>query len=359
MPPHSGLPLNEYLTRCCVSQGNTINPSYHAARVISEREIPIIDIAPLMSGVEGAIESVANEIVAACQRIGFFYIKGHGIPQSTIDTASAVMRDYFRLPSQVKAQCAVNKGQRGWMAVGQARLEGSATHDLKEIFFWGPESWHPRLKNESESLVTDNIWPDADFPSLRQHLLPYYDAARVVGQLLLSAIAIGLGVDRDFFESRYTSPLARGQLVYYPVSSASDENELRFGSSPHTDFGVLTLLLQDHNGGLQVKNRAGEWVAALPVEGTIVCNIGDLLNRWSNESLSSNFHRVINTSGNERHSLVVFLDPDPDAVIDPSELGFPEGLEKYPPITAGEYIQGKNRKNFTQYYSKNPQNVEK
>lgn len=329
--------------------GNNDALSYHAARVVSEQEIPVIDITTLMSDADGAVEHIAGQIIEACQRIGFFYIKGHGIAESLIDSATAAMRDYFQLPVPIKANCPLNKGQRGWMAVGQARLEGSTTHDLKEIFFWGPERWHPRLKHDHESLVTANIWPDADFPALRRQLLPYYDAAQHVGRRLLSAIAIGLGVDRDFFESRYTSPLARGQLVYYPVSSSGDEDQLRFGSSPHTDFGVLTLLLQDANGGLQVKNRAGEWIAALPIDGTLVCNIGDLLHRWSNESLSSNFHRVINRSSNARHSLVVFLDPDPDAVIDPADLGFPQGREKYPPITAGEYIQAKNRKNFTQY----------
>ncbi len=332
-----------------MSKGYTETSTYHSARSISQSEIPVIDVATLMSGQDGAAEVVASAIVEACQRIGFFYIKGHGIAPEVIDRATRVMREYFQLSAEVKGHCAITKGQRGWLAVGQARLEGSATHDLKEIFFWGPESWHPRLQQDGESLVTTNVWPDDDFPVLRSALLPYYDAAQVVGRRLLSAIAIGLGVDRDFFESRYTSPLARGQLVYYPVSSASDESELRFGSSPHTDFGILTLLLQDENGGLQVKNRDGEWVAALPIEGTLVCNIGDLLHRWSNESLSSNFHRVINRSSNKRHSLVVFFDPDPDAVIDPADLGFPEGREQYPPITTGEYIQGKNRKNFTQY----------
>lgn len=322
---------------------------YHAARVIAQSEIPVIDVMPLIANQAGAVESIAKQIIEACERIGFFYIKGHCIPQHVIDGATAAMRDYFQLSAQVKARCAVNKGQRGWLAVGQARLEGSATHDLKEIFFWGPESWHPRLKLDNESLITSNVWPDDDFPSLRAALLPYYDAAQTVGRCLLSAIATGLGVDRDFFESRYTSPLARGQLVYYPVSSATDERELRFGSSSHTDFGVLTLLLQDANGGLQVENREGEWVAALPIEGTLVCNIGDLLHRWSNETLSSNYHRVMNRSGNDRHSLVVFFDPDPDAVIDPADLGFPEARDKYPPITTGDYIQGKNRKNFTQH----------
>jgi isopenicillin N synthase-like dioxygenase len=111
----------------------------------------------------------------------------------------------------------------------------------------------------------------------------------------------------------------------------------------------MTLLLQDMNGGLQVRNRAGEWVEATPIPGTLVCNIGDLLNRWSNETLSSNLHRVINRSGNERHSIPIFFDPDSDAVVDPADLGFPEGTAKYPPITASDYIHGKNKKNFTQY----------
>lgn len=332
-----------------MEKGYTDTPTYHSARSISRSEIPLIDVAPLMNGQEGAAEAVASEVVEACQRIGFFYIRGHGIAPDVVEQATQAMREYFQLPAEVKGHCAINKGHRGWLAVGQARLEGSTTHDLKEVFFWGPESWHPRLKQDNVSLVTTNVWPDGDFPALRTALLPYYDAAQRVGRCLLSAIAIGLGVDRDFFESRYTSPLARGQLVYYPTSSASDESELRFGSSPHTDFGVLTLLLQDENGGLQVKNRDGEWVAAPPIEGTLVCNIGDLLHRWSNEFLSSNFHRVINRSGKERHSLVVFFDPDPDAVIDPSDLGFPDGREKYPPITTGEYIQDKNRKSFTHY----------
>lgn len=323
--------------------------AYYSAREISEQEIPIIDIGSLLGGAEGAVEEVAARIVDACHRIGFFYISNHGIAPTTIERATTAMREYFALPVATKRGCAVNKAQRGWMEIGQARLEGSATHDLKEVFFWGPESYRQARDGSAESLVSANVWPDADFPRLRQELLPYYDAVKQVGHRLLSAIAVGLGAPKGFFTSRYTNPLARGQLVYYPVSTASDESEQRFGSAPHTDFGVLTLLLQDANGGLQVKNRQGEWVAALPVEGTLVCNIGDLMNRWSNEFLSSNLHRVINQSGKERHSLVVFFDPDAEAIIDPVDLGFTEGQERYPAISAADYIQGKNRKNFTHY----------
>lgn len=325
--------------------------TYADAKTVDLDSIPVIDLADLVADRPGAIETVAQQIVDASQRIGFFYVKNHGIAQAVIDGASAAMRDYFALPADTKAQKPVNTSQRGWMATGMAKLEGSKTHDLKEIFFWGPESWHPRLdaRKGVDSLVAQNQWPDAAFPRLRQDLLPYYDEIQRVGRKLLSAIAVGLKLDSNFFESKYTSPMARGQLVYYPVSTAKDESEERFGSAPHTDFGVLTLLLQDMNGGLQVRNRAGEWVAATPIPGTLVCNIGDLLNRWSNETLSSNLHRVINRSGNERHSIAIFFDPDPDAVVDPAELGFPEGVDKYPPITASDYIHGKNKKNFSQY----------
>ncbi|MEZ2295157.1 isopenicillin N synthase family dioxygenase [Variovorax sp. RCC_210] len=329
----------------------TESKTYFEAKKVDEDYIPVIDISGLVADAPGAVEDVARRVMDASQRIGFFYIKGHGIPQEVIDGAGQAMRDYFALPPEVKGLHPVNTSQRGWMASGIARLEGSKTHDLKEIFFWGPEQWAAHLvaQKGADSLIADNVWPDAEFPALRQDLLPYYNAVCRIGHRLLSAIALGLGLDRSFFASRYSSPMARGQLVYYPVSTAKDESEERFGSAPHTDFGVLTLLLQDSNGGLQVRNREGEWVAAQPIPGTLVCNIGDLLHRWSNETLSSNLHRVINRSGNERHSIAIFFDPNPDAVIDPTDLGFPEGAQKYPAITASGYIHGKNKKNFSQY----------
>lgn len=330
---------------------NQTTSSYYAATAVAPSDIPVIDISGLMADKPGAVQSTARHIMEASARIGFFYVSNHGIAERTIQQATAAMRAYFALPPSIKEKCAVNTSQRGWMATGVARLEGSRTHDLKEIFFWGPEQWVPRLQalRGVDPLVADNQWPDADFPQLRVNLLPYYAEIAEVGAKLLSAIAVGLGQPADFFESRYTSPMARGQLVYYPVSTESDEKEERFGSAPHTDFGALTLLLQDNNGGLQVLDKQGNWIAATPIPGTLVCNIGDLLNRWTNRTLSSNPHRVINRSGRERHSIAIFFDPDPDAVVDPTDLGFPEAVEQYPPITASAYVQGKNRKNFTQY----------
>ena len=284
--------------------------------------------------------------------MGFFYISGHGIAPELMEQAFAVSRDFFALPLSAKSTVSVDQHQRGWMATGMARLEGAKTHDLKEVFFWGAEvpDTHPDLL-AGKPLIAQNRWPDDAFPRLRRDLTPYYDAVCDVAGLVLSAIATGFGLAPDFFEKRYEMPLARGQLVYYPRSTENDEKAQRFGVAPHTDFGVLTFLLQDDNGGLQVRSNAGEWLEAPPIPGTLVCNIGDLLHRWSNNRFVSTVHRVINRSGRERYSIPVFFDPNTDALVDPRDFGVPDGEAKYDPVKAGEHISGRNRKNFSQYAS--------
>ena len=326
------------------------NAEYGVAKTITTDDIPVIDIAPLITG--ESINAVAKQILDAVTHKGFFYIANHGIPQQIIDEASSAMRGFFAKPQEAKAEIPVNTSQRGWLAPGMATLEGNKTHDLKEIFFWGPEQWTEDLnqKRSELPLIADNLWPDNSTPELKTDLLPYYDAACDVGHKILSAIALALGLEKEFFAKRYQTPLARGQLVYYPVSTEKDEAEERYGSAPHTDYGVLTLLLQDMNGGLEVLTKDNEWVTAVPIPGTLVCNVGDLLHRWSNDRFSSNLHRVINRSGNERHSIAIFFDPTPDAVIDPKDMGLKDSDDiRYEPVITADYINTQNKKSFAQY----------
>ena len=334
-----------------INQEETIkNTEYGVVKSISKNDIPVIDISDFLSG-EG-IEDVAAQILDAVTQKGFFYVSNHGIPQDIIDTASKGMREFFDKPAALKNEAPVNTSQRGWLGPGMATLKGAKTHDLKEIFFWGPESWTEALnkKRKELPLIADNIWPDKESPELKETLLPYYDHACNVGHKILSAISLALGLEDDFFLKRYQTPMARGQLVYYPVSTAQDEKEERYGSAPHTDYGVLTLLLQDMNGGLEVLNKDNEWVTAVPIPGTLVCNVGDLLHRWSNDRFSSNLHRVINKSGNERHSIAIFFDPTPDTVIDPKDMGLGESdVVKYAPIISSDYVNEQNKKSFAQY----------
>lgn len=318
------------------------------AEIVDTDQIPVIDISSTIDGSD--IKSVATQIHKAATEIGFFYIKGHGIDQSLMNQTFNVAKDFFDLPENDKRSIAVNTDQRGWMAQGMSRLQGSATHDLKEVFFWGTEvsDDNPDLI-AGHPLVAKNRWPDRVFPRLQTELRPYYEAVCRVGGSVMSAVAVSLGAPPDFFASRYVSPLARGQMVYYPPSTGADEMEQRFGVAPHTDFGVLTLLLQDQSGGLQVRRRDGVWIEAPPIKGTLVCNIGDLLQRWSNDRYASTVHRVINRSSCARYSIPVFYDPNTMTRVDPTDFGISTAQSVHKPVLAGAHIAGRNSKSFAQF----------
>ncbi|MDG2284236.1 MAG: 2OG-Fe(II) oxygenase family protein, partial [Alphaproteobacteria bacterium] len=138
----------------------------------------------------------------------------------------------------------------------------------------------------------------------------------------------------------------RASLVYYP---AQDEGlgEDQFGVGPHTDFGVLTVLCQDSVGGLQVQDINGDWVQAPPIESTLIVNVADLLSRWTNGAYKSTPHRVVNSSGRERLSLVLAFDPNPETMIDAREI---PGIDKNnikKPITCGDYLTWRFNKAFS------------
>jgi isopenicillin N synthase-like dioxygenase len=166
------------------------------------------------------------------------------------------------------------------------------------------------------------------------------------GADLMRAVAVSLELDVDFFVSRYRKPLQRTQIVYYPPQPA-DLGEDQFGVAPHSDFGCITLLWQDTNGGLEVLERSTQrWIPAPPIPGTLVINVADLLARWTNDRYASTPHRVINRSGRERLSIATFHDPDYKAVVDPRDLGTPEADCRYDPILAGEHIVGRIERSF-------------
>lgn len=321
---------------------------FAAAQTLDPEAIPVIDISPALNGSD--LAGVAAQIHAAATGTGFFYISGHGIDPALMDQAFQVAKDFFDLPHTSKETIAVNTNQRGWMATGMSKLQGSKTHDLKEVFFWGTEvaADDPQLA-AGRPLVAQNQWPGAIFPRLKAELTPYHSALCAVASKVLEAIAVSLDQPADFFAERYQNPLARGQLVFYPPSNQEDETAERFGVAPHTDFGVLTFLLQDNNGGLQVRTKSGAWAEAPPIPGTLVCNIGDLLERWSNDRFASTLHRVINRSGRARYSIPIFFDPNTDTLIDPRDLGVSDAASNYPPVRAGEHIAGRNSKSFSQF----------
>jgi isopenicillin N synthase-like dioxygenase len=314
--------------------------AYATARQVEFTEIPVIDISAGLATVAAAIRRASTEV-------GFFYVSGHGVPTDVVEAAYNVSHRFFGRPEADKQQVKIDSRHRGFLTVGEAKMYEGARPDLKESFIFGldlPES-DPDVR-AGKKLMGPNRWP-ADMPEMKAALDRYYSAIDGVGRVLLRAIAVSLDLPETFFVDRYRKPLSRGSIIYYPPQPP-DLGAKQFGVSAHTDYGCLTILSQDSNGGLQVRNRAGEWIAAPPIPGTFVINIGDLLARWTNDVFTSTPHRVVNTSGRARYSIAVFFDPDYDTNIEvlPACVA-PGTAPAYPPVSCGDYIVGRFDKAFT------------
>lgn len=304
-----------------------------AARTIDPDSIPVIDIARLVAGDAAAIPQIAAEMLVAAEATGFFYVRNHGVPQPLIDGVFDVARTFFSAPHEIKQQVAVNAWHRGFIRAGEAKMYVGSRPDLKESFIWGLDTQTGQAAPDPFG-IPPNQWPDF-VPQMRPLLGSYFDAVNSVGWHLLRAFAASLGIETDRFVRSIARPTSRGSIIWYPPQ-LPDAAEDQFGVAPHTDWGCLTLLYQDQTGGLEVRGRDG-WVAASPIPGTYVVNVGDLLARWTNDRFRSTPHRVINSSGRERLSCAVFVDPDRDTPIAPvTALG-----EKphYEPVTCGAYVQ--------------------
>lgn len=166
--------------------------------------------------------------------------------------------------------------------------------------------------------------------------MAYFEHAHEVAHQVMRGFATGLGLEPMHFLRTASATLSRASFVWYPPQP-EDAGPPRLGVGARTDFGVLTVLCQDDLGGLQVQDARGPWIEAPPVAGTLVVNVADLLSRWTGGALKSTPHRVVNTSGRERLSLVLAFDPDPDTVIDPASVPA-AGPDRAPPITCGDYL---------------------
>lgn len=304
--------------------------------------LPVIDLAGLATRDNRALARVAGAIEAACTRVGFFYVTNHGLDDAVIARAVAAAKTFFAAPDETKRLSnAVN--HRGYIGMGDALMTGATRSDWKESFVVGLElpPDDPDVV-AGEALRGANVWP-RERPELRSALSGYFAAIARCGADLLAAIAVSLGQRPDFFVDKYTKPLQRMNVIHYPPHPADAPHD-QFGGAAHTDYGCLTLLWQDDRGGLEVETRDGAWIAAPPIAGTLVINIGDLLERWSGGRYVSNPHRVINRSGHDRYSIATFFDPDYRAVVDPAAFG--AGGASPPPVLAGDYILGRVRSSF-------------
>jgi isopenicillin N synthase-like dioxygenase len=277
--------------------------------------LPVVDVAPLLARAEGVgRRRVAEAIGAACRDSGFFYATGHGIADHLLGRLHAAATRFFALPEARKLEIAMARGGRAWRGyfpVGGELTSGQP--DLKEGLYFGEEMGadDPRVR-AGLPLHGANLFP-ADVPELGPLVIEYMAAATRAAHAIIEGVALSLGLDADYFRAQYTArPTLLFRIFHYPAAV----DDAGWGVGEHTDYGLLTLLAQDDLGGLWVKTRAG-WIAAPPLRGALVCNIGDMLDRLTGGYYRSTPHRVRNVSGRGRLSFPFFFDPAFDAEITP------------------------------------------
>ena len=278
--------------------------------------IPIIDLAALRAN-PPEIARVGAALDRACCEFGFFYVTGHGINPALSARLMTLAREFFALPVERKMTIAMAHGGRAWR--GYFPVEGELTSgrpDRKEGIYFGTElgADDPRVR-AGLPLHGTNLYPP--LPGFRDALLAYIDSVTAVGQILLSGIAVGLGLGRDYFLERYTrEPTVLFRIFNYPPATARADE---LGVGEHTDYGLLTLLRQDEVGGLEIWHQ-DRWLPAPPMPDSFVCNVGDMLERLTAGRYVSALHRVISASKQDRISMPLFLDPGFDAVLEPIKL---------------------------------------
>jgi isopenicillin N synthase-like dioxygenase len=281
--------------------------------------IPIVDVSDLVTGRAGRL-AVGRQLADACAESGFFYAVGHGVDPELQRELCVQSRRFFSLPRETKLRIRMALGGRAWR--GYFPLGGELTSgrpDQKEGLYLGTElpPDDPRVR-AGTPLHGPNLWPD-EVPELRALVLRYMDALTQLGQSLLRGFALGLDLAESHFADRYTGdPLVLFRIFNYPHQGAGADPTL-WGVGEHTDYGLLTILLQDDCGGLEVRSRS-RWVSAPPVPGSFICNIGDMLDRMTRGVFRSTPHRVRNPAPRDRLSLPFFLDPGFSTRVEPLDL---------------------------------------
>ncbi|GAA5858469.1 hypothetical protein JCM8547_007320 [Rhodosporidiobolus lusitaniae] len=305
-------------------------------------EIPVIDLAPFLNGKDKA--SVVAAVKHAAENVGFMYLSGHGLTTSVMDQAFGEAKVFFDQPEEAKRELLYSLSP---VFRGYEPSKGNVQGDLKEAFNFGYEPAADPL-NPSNELVEDatagsgpNVWPSDDSPAsgLRDAILAYYGEVLVLGRQIIRLFALALDLPESIFDEAFSVPGVLGRILHYPPQPAMEESALQVGVNQHTDIECFTLLLQGPDlTCLEVLNRNGEWLEAPPIPGTLVCNIGDMLSRWTNDRFVSTAHRVINKTGKQRYSMPVFFGPNYNTLITPFEQCLAGEASKYPPIKAGEYV---------------------
>ncbi|HMO58458.1 MAG TPA: 2-oxoglutarate and iron-dependent oxygenase domain-containing protein [Roseiflexaceae bacterium] len=305
---------------------------------MTQTTVPVIDLSPYRSGTASGKQAVAQAVGAAREQIGFLTIVGHGVPEELIARTADVSRRFFDLPMEEKLKVRVNAVGVGYVPLQIESLAASlgkqTPGDLKESLNTGLDFSHDR-------------WP-AEPAELRAIYINYFETLNQLATMIMRIFALALDLPEHYFDDKIDNPLAFMRVINYPDQPDDPlPGQLRAGE--HTDYGTLTILRPENvPGGLQVRNRAGEWLDVATVPGSFVINIGDAMQYWTNDRWISTVHRVMNpprdkSVGSRRQSIVFFHTPNDDTLISCLEsCCSAENPPRYAPVLAGEHLRRKS-----------------
>lgn len=298
--------------------------------------IPVLSLTEF----EGRRGRFTDELGRAWREFGFIGITDHGIADATIEEAYAVFRDFFALEDRTKQDYHSSGigGARGYTGFGIEQAKGHDVPDLKEFWHVGREI---EGNNPYPGILYPNLWPD-EVDGFRDAALAVYGALEAVGSRVLSAAAIDLGLPADWFADKtdYGNSILRP--LHYPPIDNAPQGAVR--AAQHEDINLITLLVGSKEQGLEILTRDGRWIGVSTLPGTIVVNVGDMLQRLTNHVYPSTTHRVVNPSGEaarqSRYSIPFFLHPNPDFVIEtlPGCIDADNPDRYREPITAHDYL---------------------
>lgn len=308
------------------------------------RAIPLVDLQKFISGSEADKRSLVEELGHAFQEFGFVGVINHGIPKELVSRFYAESKAFFSMPTEVKQKYEVKglAGQRGYTSFGKEHAKQSNVGDLKEFYQLGQEvpATHPQREEYPDNVNVTEI------PAFTPTGIELYKAFEVSGAHLLRAIALYLHLDEGYFADKIKNGHSILRAIHYPPITQEPKSAIR--AEQHEDINLITLLVGASAGGLQILDMKNQWLDIVPGEDEIVVNVGDMLQRLTNNYLKSTTHRVVNPPREEWHrprlSIPFFLHPVSD--MDLSCLPFTVTAERplaYAPITAGEYLNERLR----------------
>jgi isopenicillin N synthase-like dioxygenase len=311
-------------------------------------QLPVIDLKNFEFDGKGAKE-IAAEIDRVFSTVGFCYIANTGVPKALMDAVFKASADFHAQPMEAKQELAINAYHRGYMAPKTSLIVTSSVAEVTKpnnseslMIMHEVPADSPRL---GQPMQGPNQWPRA-VPGFKETVSAYNAALEQLARRLTKLIALALGMPENALDAYFEEPTTFLRLLHYPSNPGAADDE--FGSAPHTDYGFITILLQDQVGGLQVRKRGGGWIKATPVPGTFVVNVGDILARWTNGRWQSTPHGVRNTAAVDRYSVPFFYDPGMDVTVEclPNCVAAGE-VPRFPPVNYGEYLMERIDKNYS------------